>query len=131
MHPCAEGQVGQDRQLLRGVGAVDVHRRIGLGKAQSLGLLDRRGIVGALLFHLRHDEIAGPVQDAAQRLVIWLADRHWLMLAMIGMPPATDASKAIDRPSCAGRVEQLAAMLGQQRLVGRDDVLAAVAAAGA
>ena len=34
---------------------------------------------------------------------IWLADRHWLMLAMIGMPPATDASNAIDRPSSRAR----------------------------
>ena len=34
---------------------------------------------------------------------IWLADRHWLMLAMIGMPPATEASKAIDRPSSRAR----------------------------
>ncbi len=31
--------------------------------------------------------------------VIWLADKHWLIFAMIGIPPATDASKAIDRPS--------------------------------
>ena len=34
---------------------------------------------------------------------IWLADRHWLMLAMIGMPPATEASNAIDRPSSRAR----------------------------
>ena len=34
---------------------------------------------------------------------IWLADRHWLMAAMIGMPPATDASKAIERPSSRAR----------------------------
>ncbi len=34
---------------------------------------------------------------------IWLADRHWLMLAMIGMPPATEASKAIERPSSRAR----------------------------
>jgi hypothetical protein len=34
-----------------------------------------------------------------RREVIWLADRHWLMLAMIGMPPATEASKAIERPN--------------------------------
>ena len=56
---------------------------------------------------------------------IWLAARHSLMAAMIGMPPATAASKAIERPSLPGPVEQLRPMLGQQGLVGRDDVLAA------
>jgi hypothetical protein len=56
---------------------------------------------------------------------IWLAERHWLMLAMIGMPPATAASNAIERPSSRAAVEQLRAMLGQQGLVGGDDVLAA------
>ena len=35
--------------------------------------------------------------------LIWLADRHWLMLAMIGMPPATEASNAIERPSSRAR----------------------------
>ena len=56
---------------------------------------------------------------------IWLADRHWLMVAMIGMPPATDASKAIERPSSRARSKSSGPVLGQQGLVGGDDVLAA------
>ena len=53
-----ERQVGQNRQLLRGVAAADVHRRIGLGIAQALGLLQGGGVVGPLLLHLRDDEVA-------------------------------------------------------------------------
>ena len=34
---------------------------------------------------------------------IWLAASDWLMAAMMGMPPATAASKAIERPSCRAR----------------------------
>ena len=47
------------------------------------------------------------------------------MLVMIGMPPATEASNAIDRPEFASPIEQLRSMFGQQRLVRRDDVFAA------
>ena len=43
---------------------------------------------------------------------------------MIGMPPATLASKATARPCRRRRLEDLGAVLGQQRLVGGDDVLA-------
>ena len=56
---------------------------------------------------------------------IWLAVSDWLMAAMIGMPPATAASKAMERPSCRARSNSSGAVLGQQGLVGRDHVLAA------
>ena len=48
------------------------------------------------------------------------------MAAMTGMPPPTAASKAIVRPTLRGTIEQLAAMFGQQGLIGRDHVLAAL-----
>ena len=44
----AERQMGEDRQLLGGVAAVDVQRRVGLGVAQPLGLGDRVGVRRAL-----------------------------------------------------------------------------------
>ncbi len=47
------------------------------------------------------------------------------MAAMMGMPPPTAASKAIVRPKLRATIEKLPAVLGQHRLVGRDDVLAA------
>ncbi len=33
-----EGELGQDRQLVGGVGAVDIQGRVGLGVAERLGL---------------------------------------------------------------------------------------------
>ena len=68
IHAGAEGQMGQNRQLLRGVAAIDVQRRIGLGVAESLRLVHGGFVVGSLLFHLRENEIAGAVQNAAERL---------------------------------------------------------------
>ena len=47
------------------------------------------------------------------------------MAAMMGMPPPTAASKAIERPSLPRLVEQFRPVLGQQGLVGGDHVLAA------
>ena len=44
---------------------------------------------------------------------------------MIGMPPATAASKASATPASSARLARRSAVLGDQRLVGGDDVLAA------
>ena len=60
--------MGQDGQLLGGVAAVDVHRRIGLGVAALLGLGQGRGVVGVVLLHLREDEVARAVEDGVDRL---------------------------------------------------------------
>ena len=45
---------------------------------------------------------------------------------MIGMPPATAASKLSATPLLLGQLGELEAVLGEQRLVGGDDVLAGV-----
>jgi len=42
-----------------------------------------------------------------------IADKHWLMLAMMGMPPATAASKAMHMSRGAGSIEQLGAVFGK------------------
>ena len=62
------GKMGQDRQLLRGVAAVDVHGRIGLGEAQLLGLGQGVGVALAAVLHLREDEVARAVENAVNRL---------------------------------------------------------------
>ena len=61
----AEGDAGQDGELLRRVEAFDVEARIGFGIAERLRLLQRVG-VGCALLHPRQDEIAGAVQDAVE-----------------------------------------------------------------
>ena len=122
--PGAERQVGQDGQLLRRVAAVDVHRRIGLGIAALLGLGQGAGVVGAVLLHLRKDEVARAVENGVDRLD--LVGRQRLADGGDDRNAAGHGRLEGDRPAqLAGRVEQLRPMLGQQRLVGRDDVLAA------
>ena len=63
-HLGAEGEAGQDRQLLRGVVAVDVERRIGFGIAEALRVLQAFGERQAFLLHPGQDVIAGAVENA-------------------------------------------------------------------
>jgi hypothetical protein len=66
-HARAEREHRQHHQLVRGVVAVDVERRLGLGVAQLLRL-GERGLEGrALEAHATEDVIAGAIDDAAQR----------------------------------------------------------------
>ena len=66
--PAAEGQRGQQRQLVRGVDAVDVEGGVGLGVAQGLRLGQHVGELAAGLAHRGQDEIAGAVEDAEDAL---------------------------------------------------------------
>ena len=110
-HGDAEGDLGQDGQLVGGVGAVHVERRIGLGVAALLGLGQGLGVAAAVLGHAGEDEVAGAVEDALQRrdLVGGQAlgqggdDRH----------AAGDAGLEGDGPAVpAGGVEDLGAVRG-------------------
>ena len=60
----AEGDRGEDRQLVRGIDAVDVEAGIRLRISQRLCLGEHLGKVAALRLHLGQDEIAGAVEDA-------------------------------------------------------------------
>ena len=62
----AEGDGRQNRELVCGIDAFHVKRRIGLGITQSLRFLQRVGEVRALVAHLRENEIARAVDDAGQ-----------------------------------------------------------------
>ena len=121
-HPDAEREVGEDRQFLRGVGAVDVHRGIRLGKSLGLRELEHVGIVCTILLHTREDEVARAIQDASDRLDAiggqTLADGgHDRDAAGHGRLEG-DGTSAL-----AGQFEQLGAVLGEQGLVGGDNVL--------
>ena len=66
--PRAEGERGQDRELVGGVEAADVEGRIGLGVAEPLRL-GEAVLEGELLqLHAREDVIAGAVEDAVDAL---------------------------------------------------------------
>ena len=108
---------------MRGVDAFDVEGRVGFGVAQLLRVLQRGVEVQPLVAHFRQDEVGGAVDDAgdpvdavggqalAQRLDDRNAARH----------------RRFERDHHAlgaGRGEDFGAVLGEQCLVGGDDVLA-------
>ena len=118
--PGVEGQRGEDRRLGRGVEALDVGGRVGLGVAERLRLLERVGEAGAALGHPGEDVVGGAVDDAehpadpvaGQRLAQRPQDRD--RPGDRGLVVEVDAV-------LVGRVEQRRAVLGEQRLVGGDD----------
>ncbi len=64
--PRAEGQAGEDRQLVGGVDAVDVEAGIGLRIAEPLRVGEHVVEAPARLAHGRQDVVAGAVEDAVQ-----------------------------------------------------------------
>ena len=121
----AEREPGQDRELVRRVDAVDVGARVGLGEAEILRALQARLVRLAGRLHLGQDVVAGAVHDPVQRL-------H-----AVRAQPLAQRAQHRDRPAHAGlegdlaalrrgEREDLAAVLGEQRLVRGDDVLARV-----
>ena len=106
----AEGDLGQDGQLVGGVGAVHVERRVGLGVAAPLGLGERLGVAAALLAHAGEDEVAGAVEDALERQD--LVGRQALGQGGDDRDAAADAGLEGDGPAVApGGVEDLGAVL--------------------
>ena len=64
LHRNAEGNSRHDGELVRGVDALDVEGRVGLGIAQFLRLLEHCVECQALVTHFRKDEVAGAIDDA-------------------------------------------------------------------
>jgi hypothetical protein len=64
----AETDTSQDRQLVRGIDAVDVEARIGFGIAELLRFRQDLGEFVRALAHRRQDVVRGAVQDAVDAL---------------------------------------------------------------
>ena len=60
----AEGEAGEDGELVGGVEAADVEGRVGLGVAEPLRVGQALGEGEALQLHARQDVVAGAVEDA-------------------------------------------------------------------
>ncbi len=113
----AERKARQDRELLRGVVTLDIETRIGLGIAQPLRLLQAFGEGHLVLLHPREDVIAGAVQDAIDALERIAG--HAFAQGFDDRNGAADRRLEIERDVFAfGKRRKLAAMLGEQRLVG-------------
>ena len=59
----AKGQAREDRQLVRGVDAVNVKARIGLSISKRLRFTEHIGKIATFAFHRRENIIAGAVED--------------------------------------------------------------------
>ncbi len=117
----AESHAGEDRELVRGVDAVDVEAGIGLGVAELLRVGQHVGERLARFAHPGEDVVAGPVEDAVdaaqpvarQPLADRLDDRN----------AARDGGFVGDGQALRfGREGELRAKMREQRLVGGDDV---------
>ena len=125
LHRDAEGDGGEDGELVRGIDALDVDGGIGLRVAEALRFGEHHVERQPLVAHLRQDVVAGAVDDSgdpldavrAEALADRLDDGH----------AARDRRLEGDHHALGVRArEDLGAVLGEQRLVGGDHVLAAV-----
>ncbi len=119
----AERDRRQDRELLRGIEALDIESRIGLGIAEPLRILQAFGEGQLVLLHAGQDVIAGAVQDAVdaregiagKALAQGLDDRNG----------AADRGLEVERDAVRlGKLGKRQPVPRQQRLVGGDDRLA-------
>ena len=94
-----EGEAGEDRHLRRGVGAVDVVGRVGLGVAELLGPRQHLLVGGAGRRHLAEDEVGGAVDDPEDLGDLGRRRSSPGSCARSGSPPATAASKRSCTPA--------------------------------
>ena len=121
VHGRVEREPGEDRHLGGGVAARDVVGRVGLRVAEVLGLAERRLVGHPGARHLGEDVVRGAVDDpvdplhvrGGQRLLQHADHRHH---------PGHGGLEAQLHAVLAGARPQLLPVLGEQQLVGRDDV---------
>ena len=120
----AEGEARQDRQLVRGIDAVDVEARISLGITELLRLGQHLGEFPPAVAHCRQDVVRCAVEDAVD-------PRHAvagkaLAQCLDNRDPAGDGGLEGERDAgLLGAPGKARSVLGDQRLIGGDDVLAA------
>ena len=123
LHRHAEGDRRHDRELVRGVDALDVEGRVGLGVAARLRLgehLRERRAPGA---HLGKNEVRRAVDDAGDPLDAVGGEAFAQRLD--DRDAAGDRRLEADHHALRVRGgEDLGAVVREQRLVGGDDVLA-------
>ena len=116
-----EGEARQQRQLVCGVAAADIERRIGFGKAKPLRVCEHLLEGPARRLHLRQNVIAGAVENSAHRIDA-IGDQ--------ALPQCLDDRNAAGggglefqgRAVLLRQMRQSGAVVGQQRLVRRDDM---------
>ncbi len=120
-HRRVEREPREDRHLRRGVAPVDVVGRVGLGVAEPLRLGQRLLEGQPAPRHLAEDEVGGAVDDPVDA-VDARARKRLLEHAHDGHHARDRRLEAQLHAGLAGAREQLVAVLGEQLLVGGDDV---------
>ena len=111
----AKGKGGQDGELVGGVGAVHVGRRVGFRVAERLGLGQHVRELAPLLAHGGEDVVAGAVEDAGDP-----ADAVGRQALAQRLDDGNAAGNGrLEREG--GGARQGGAVQGDQRLVGGDD----------
>ena len=123
LHRDAEGDRRHDRELVRGVDALDVEGRVGLGIAARCASLSTAAKVAPLSRISDRMKLLVPLMMPAIHSMR-LAVRPSRSALMIGMPPATAASNATITPAFCAAAKISLPCARQQRLVGGDHVLA-------
>ena len=126
MHPV--GQADEQNEFVRRVVPVDVQCGIGLGVAQVLGLLEGHVKIQTIGGHFGQDVVARAVENAHEGLDA-VAREAFLEGFHNGHGSGHAGLVAQDAPLAVGLLEQRKAFLGQQGLVGGDNVLALVKSA--
>ena len=121
--PRPERDPGEDAELVRGVDAVDVERRVGLGEAQSLRVGEHVGERQTFGLHPCQDVVAGAVEDPIDPCQP--VRRRALANRLDHRDAAGDRGFVLERD--AGRLRlrgEVEPMVGEHRLVGGDERLA-------
>ena len=118
-----EGDRAEDRHLGGRVLAAHVLGGVGLGVAETLGLLEHVVVVGPGLGHLAQHVVGGAVDDAEHRLDL---GRHQRLAQHLDDGHGADGAglEAEVHAALLRRGEELGAVLRQQLLVGGHHVLA-------
>ena len=124
-HPEAVGERGENGGLVRGVVAVDVERVVGLGVPEALGFREYVLELEALRVHAREDVVAGAVDDAVDGKDA-VGDEALAQRADDGYAAGDAGLEQQVALVLVRDLEEFRAALGQQGLVGGDDVLAAL-----
>ena len=121
----AEGEARQNGELVRGIEAANVERRIGLGIAELLRLLQRIAERAVLVGHGGEDEVAGAVEDPVD--APHLVSREEFAQRLDDGDTAGHRGLEVERDALLlGELGEFDAVLGEQCLVGGDDVLAGI-----
>ncbi len=117
-----EGESREDRHLGGGVAAADVFAGVGLGKSLALSLGQGLGVARAA-GHLGEDEVGGAVDDPVDALHV--GSGQGLGEHAYDRDDTRDGRLEAQLGAAGARgVEQFLTVLGEQLLVGGDDVLA-------